>query len=61
MKLCSIYSLKFGTSGSRGLVCDMTGPVYYVFDTVFLQSVAGQVENVVIKHDLYPADVSPKN
>ena len=55
MKLGSISSLKFGTSGARGLVSDMTDPVCYAFTAAFLQSVAGDVETVVMGHDLRPS------
>lgn len=56
MKLNSVSSLKFGTSGARGLVSDMTDPaVCYVLASAFLQSVAGGAEAVVEGHDLRPS------
>lgn len=55
MHLNSISSLKFGTSGARGLVSDMTDPVCYAFASAFLQSVAGDAETVVVGHDLRPS------
>ncbi len=55
MRLDSISSLKFGTSGARGLVSDMTDPVCYAFASAFLQCVAGDTEVVVLGHDLRPS------
>ena len=55
MKLAVFSSLKFGTSGARGLVLDMTDSVCYAFASAFLQSVAGEAETVVVGHDLRPS------
>ena len=55
MKVMSNPSVKFGTSGARGLVSDMTDPVCYAFASAFLQSVAGDAETLVFGHDLRPS------
>ncbi|UZJ38155.1 phosphomannomutase [Prosthecochloris sp. SCSIO W1103] len=55
MKLNCISSLKFGTSGARGLVSDMTDSVCYAFAAAFLQSVTGDAKTVVVGHDLRPS------
>ena len=55
MILSSISSLKFGTSGARGLVSDMTDPVCYAFASAFLQNVASDDETVVVGHDMRPS------
>ena len=48
-------TLKFGTSGARGLVSDMTDSVCYAFASAFLQSVASDDETFVMGHDLRPS------
>ena len=55
MHLENISSVKFGTSGARGLVADMTDRVCYAFASAFLQSVADDAETVVLGHDLRPS------
>lgn len=51
-------SVKFGTSGVRGLVSEMTDAVCYAYTAAFLQTVAGTAHAVVMGHDLRPS--SPK-
>lgn len=55
MKLFSISSLKFGTSGARGLVSDMTDQICYAFTFAFLQQVVDDAETIVLGHDLRPS------
>ena len=55
MHLENISSVKFGTSGARGLVADMTDRVCYAFASAFLQSVADDAETVLLGHDLRPS------
>lgn len=45
----------FGTSGARGLVADMSDALCYTYATVFLQSVAGAADKVLVGHDLRPS------
>ena len=49
--------VKFGTSGVRGLVSDLTDDVVYGFAYAFLTAVAGNPKAVVLGHDL--RDSSP--
>ena len=55
MEVMSSTSVRFGTSGARGLVSDMTDPVCYAYTSAFLQSVAGDAGTVVMGHDLRPS------
>ncbi len=55
MILSKISSLKFGTSGVRGLVSDMTDRVCHAFVSAFMQSVADDAETVGLGHDLRPS------
>ena len=48
-------NVRFGTSGARGLVTDMTDAVCYAYAAAFLQCVAGKAEKVVVGHDLRPS------
>ncbi len=48
-------NVKFGTSGARGLVADMTDPVCYAFVTAFLREIVPTAQTVVIGHDLRPS------
>ncbi|WP_232429448.1 phosphomannomutase [Noviherbaspirillum autotrophicum] len=50
--------VRFGTSGVRGLVSDMTDEVCFAYVIAFLESCAGAAECVVLGHDLRPS--SPK-
>ena len=47
-------SIKFGTSGARGLVQDFTSEVSFLFVQAFWQS-CGYADTVVIGHDLRPS------
>lgn len=47
--------VKFGTSGARGLVSDMTDALCYAYAAAFLQAVTGNVVAVVLGHDLRPS------
>lgn len=55
MKVVNISSIKFGTSGARGLISDMTDSVCYAFVLAFLQSAAGKGKTTVLGHDLRPS------
>lgn len=55
MNLGRVSYLKFGTSGARGLVTDMTDQNCYAFTSAFLQRVADDAEIVVLGHDLRPS------
>lgn len=50
--------IRFGTSGARGLVSDMTDRVCWAYTTAFLQEVVPYTKRVVLGHDLRPS--SPK-
>jgi phosphomannomutase len=55
MKPADLSSVKFGTSGVRGLVADLTDKVCYIFTRAFIGSIASGAEAVVIGHDLRPS------
>lgn len=58
VKLSSLMqstSVKFGTSGVRGLVAEMTEPLCYAYAKAFLGAVAGESPRVVVGHDLRPS------
>ncbi len=55
MTLLQETGVKFGTSGVRGLVAELTDRVCYAFTAAFLQSVAGKKGAVVLGHDLRPS------
>ncbi|TLU86022.1 MAG: phosphomannomutase [Chlorobium sp.] len=55
MKPADLSSVKFGTSGVRGLVADLTDKVCYIFTRAFIESLASDAETVVIGHDLRPS------
>ncbi|MFM2263419.1 MAG: hypothetical protein RI959_2095 [Pseudomonadota bacterium] len=46
---------KFGTSGVRGLVTDLTDEVCYAYTQAFIRAVAQGVKHMVIGHDLRPS------
>ncbi len=46
---------KFGTSGVRGLVTDLTDEVCYAYTQAFIQAVVPHVQQLVIGHDLRPS------
>lgn len=47
--------VRFGTSGVRGLVAEMTDEVCYAYTVAFLQAVVGGSGGVVLGHDLRPS------
>lgn len=47
--------VRFGTSGARGLVSDMTDRVCWAYTTAFLQEVMPGAQRVVLGHDLRPS------
>ncbi|SDW03553.1 phosphomannomutase [Nitrosomonas communis] len=47
--------VRFGTSGARGLVSDMTDRVCWAYTTAFLQEVTPGAKRVVVGHDLRPS------
>lgn len=53
--LISRSNVRFGTSGARGLVADMTDEVCYAYAAAFLQSVGSMAGKVVLGHDLRPS------
>ncbi|MFM2167539.1 MAG: hypothetical protein RIS79_1910, partial [Verrucomicrobiota bacterium] len=50
-----VSGVKFGTSGVRGPVVDMTDEVCYAYCTAFLRIVSSGEKNVVLGHDLRPS------
>jgi len=50
--------VKFGTSGVRGLVSDLTSEVCYAFTQAFLRSADQKNDFVVVGHDLRPSSPS---
>jgi len=48
-------NIKFGTSGLRGLVTDLTDEVCFAYTQAFLQSTPTKHKRVVIGHDLRPS------
>jgi len=57
-ELISRSNVRFGTSGARGLVADMTDEVCYTYASAFIQNVAGNAKQVVLGHDLRPSSPS---
>jgi phosphomannomutase len=53
--LMSCSGVRFGTSGARGLVDDMSDEICYAYAAAFLQRVAGTADKVVLGHDLRPS------
>ena len=47
--------VKFGTSGARGLVVQMTDEVCYAYAAAFIDTVAGEAAEIVLGHDLRPS------
>jgi len=52
-------NIKFGTSGLRGLVTDLSDEVCFAYTQAFLQSTPLKDKRVIIGHDLRPS--SPRN
>lgn len=57
-ELISRSNVRFGTSGARGLVADMTDEVCYAYTAAFIQNVAGPAKQIVLGHDLRPSSPS---
>ncbi len=53
--LMASSGVKFGTSGARGLVSDMSDEVCYAYCTAFLRVVGNGFKGVVLGHDLRPS------
>lgn len=47
--------VKFGTSGVRGLVAELTDRLCYAYASAFLQAVASDADYVLLGHDLRPS------
>lgn len=47
--------VRFGTSGARGLVSEMTNEVCYAYTAAFLQAVVANAKTIVLGHDLRPS------
>lgn len=54
-QLMADSGVKFGTSGARGLVREMTDAVCYAYCAAFLQTAAGGCRQVLLGHDLRPS------
>jgi phosphomannomutase len=57
-ELANKANIKFGTSGLRGLVTDLTDEVCFAYTQAFLQSTPTKHKRVVIGHDLRPSSPS---
>lgn len=53
--LMSRSRVRFGTSGARGMLVDMSDEVCYAYSAVFLQIVVRIADKVVLGHDLRPS------
>jgi phosphomannomutase len=51
----NISGVRFGTSGARGLVTDMTGDVCYAYTSAFLQAISVTSGSVALAMDLRPS------
>ncbi len=54
-QLAEARNVRFGTSGVRGLVADLSDSVCYAYAQAFLQTVAAGSSRVVVGHDLRPS------
>ena len=54
-QLADAHNVRFGTSGVRGLVADLSDAVCYAYAQAFLQTVAAGSSRVVVGHDLRPS------
>ena len=54
-QLAEAHNVRFGTSGVRGLVADLSDSVCYAYAQAFLQTVAAGSSRVVVGHDLRPS------
>lgn len=53
--LAQAHNARFGTSGVRGLVSDLSDAVCYAYAQAFLRSIATDSARVVVGHDLRPS------
>ena len=53
--LAEAHNARFGTSGVRGLVSDLTDAVCYAYAQAFLRSAAAGSPRIVVGHDLRPS------
>ena len=53
--LAEAHNARFGTSGVRGLVSDLSDEVCYAYAQAFLRSIATDSARVVVGHDLRPS------
>ena len=53
--LAEAHNARFGTSGVRGLVSDLSDAVCYAYAQAFLRSIATDSARVVVGHDLRPS------
>lgn len=54
-ELMSSSGVRFGTSGARGLVTDLSDRVSWAYTTAFLQAVAKDAPVIALGHDLRPS------
>lgn len=54
-ELANLRDVRFGTSGVRGLVANMSDEVCYAYTQAFLNAVAADARQVVVGHDLRPS------
>jgi phosphomannomutase len=53
--LAAERDVRFGTSGVRGLVANMSDPLCYAYTQAFLAALAGDAQQIVVGHDLRPS------
>jgi phosphomannomutase len=53
--MASLHDVRFGTSGVRGLVTNMSDAMCYAYAGAFLTAIAGPARQVVVGHDLRPS------
>lgn len=54
-KLANDHDVRFGTSGVRGLVANMTDELCYAYTQAFLNAIAPDARQVIVGHDLRPS------
>lgn len=54
-EVMALSGVRFGTSGARGLVSEMTDEVCFAYAAAFLQSQPDEGKSVVLGHDLRPS------
>lgn len=55
VSLSESSGVKFGTSGVRGLVADMSDRLCFAYTTAFVTAIASSATSIVIGHDLRPS------